>query len=152
MRPVAVRGEPLRQLAGGGGFARTLQADDQPDRRRARGEQRLGVLAQQQREFVAHNLDDLLVGRKLQQDFRAQRLLANVREQFVGHADVDVAFEQRFADSRERFVHVFLREFSLPAQVLENSLQLVCQILKHSALSLGSKSCFQPIRIFILAG
>ncbi len=89
------------------------------------------MLAQQQRQFVAHNLDDLLVGRKLQQDFRAQRLLADVREQLVGHAHVDVAFQQRFADSRQRFVHVLLREFPLPAQVLENSLQLVCQILKH---------------------
>ena len=77
-------------------------------------------------QFVANDLDHLLVGRKLQQHFRAQRLLANVRQQFVGHAHVDVAFEQRFADSRERLVQVLLRELSLPAQVLENSLQLVC--------------------------
>ncbi len=138
--PVAVRGEPLRQLAGGGRLARALQADDHPHRRRARGEKRLGVLAEQQRQLIAHNLDDLLVGRKLQQHFGAERLLANVRQQFVDHADVDVAFEQRFADSRERFVHVLLREFSLAAQVLENSLQLVCQVLKHRALFLRSDS------------
>jgi hypothetical protein len=130
-RPVAVRGKPLGQLAGGGGFARTLQADDQPHRGRARREKRLGVLAEQQRQLIAHDLDDLLVGRKLQQHFGAQRFLANVRQQFIDYADVDVAFEQRFADSGQRFVHVLLREFSLSAQVLENSLQFVCQILKH---------------------
>ena len=98
------------------------------------------MLAEQQRQLIAHNLDDLLVGRKLQQDFGAERLVANVRQQFIDHADVDVAFEQRFANSRERFVHVLLREFSLAAQVFEDSLQLVCQVLKHWALSLRSNS------------
>ena len=141
-RPVPVRGEPLREFAGGGGFAGALQADDHPHRRRARGEQRLGVLAEQQRQLVAHNLDDLLVGRKLQQHFGAEGFFANVREQFVDHADVDVAFEQRFADAVERFVHVLLREFSLAAQVLENALQLVCQVLKHEDLSLEIESLF----------
>jgi len=93
------------------------------------------VLAEEQREFVAHNFDDLLVGRKLQQDFRAEGFFANVREQFVDDSDVDVAFEQRFADTVEGLVHMLLREFSLAAQVLENSLQLVCQVLKHWNLS-----------------
>jgi hypothetical protein len=35
---------------------------------------------------------------------------------------------------------VLLREFSLATQVFEDSLQLVCQILKHRALSLRSNS------------
>ena len=125
-RPVAVRGKPFGQFAGGGGFAGALQADDHPHRGRARREQRLGVLAEQQRQLVAHDLDHLLVGRELQQDFGAQRLFADVREQLVGHAHVDVAFEQRFANAGERFVQVLLGEFSLAAQVLENALQLVC--------------------------
>jgi hypothetical protein len=149
---VAVRGDPFRQLAGGGRLARALQADNHPHRRRARGEERLGVLAEEQGQLIAHNLDDLLVGRKLQQDFGAERLLANVRQQFIDHADVDVAFKERFADSRERFVHVLLREFSLAAQVFENALQLVCKVLKHWALSPRSNSRSMPKRISILAG
>jgi hypothetical protein len=47
---------------------------------------------------------------------------------------------------------VLLREFSLAAQVFEDSLQLVCQVLKHWAQSLRSNSRLPPKRIFILAG
>ena len=72
---MAVLREPFGELAGGGGFAGALQADDHPDRRRARSEERLGVLAEQRGELVANGLDDLLVGRKLQHDFAADGLL-----------------------------------------------------------------------------
>ena len=44
----------------------------------------------------------------------------------VGHAHIDVAFEQRFANFRERRVQVLFRELALPAQVLERSLQFFC--------------------------
>src|SRR5882762_8044923 len=56
-------------------------------------------------------------------------------QQLVGHAHVDVAFEQRLANARQRFVHMLLCELSLPTQVFENSLQLVCQVLKHLVVS-----------------
>jgi hypothetical protein len=46
---------------------------------------------------------------------------------------------------------VLLCEFSLAAQVFENSLKLVCQVLKHLAVSLRSNSCLLINRIFILA-
>ena len=130
-RPVAMLRQPLRQFAGGGGFTGTLQADDHPDRRRARGEQRLGVFAEKIEQFVANNLDDLLVGRKLQHDFGAESLGADVGEEFVRDANVDVAFQQGFADFSERGVQVLVGELALPAQILESSLQLVCQVLKH---------------------
>ena len=78
-RTMAMRAEPLAELAGGGGLAGALQADDHPDRRRPRGEQRRLVCRAAQ-QFVANDLDDLLVGRKLQQDFGAEGFLANVRE------------------------------------------------------------------------
>ena len=51
--------------------------------------------------------------------------------EFVGHADVDVAFEQRFADSREGGVQMLFGELALAAQILEDALELVCQVLKH---------------------
>ena len=59
----------------------------------------LACLPSRVEQLVAHDLDDLLVGRKLQQHFGAQRLGADVREQLVGHVHVDVAIEQRFADA-----------------------------------------------------
>src|ERR1700740_2374170 len=120
-----MRSEPLRQLAGCGSFAGALQACDHPNRRRAQRKKRLGGLPEQQRQLIAYNFDDLLIRRELQQHFRAERLLTNVYEQFVDDADVNVAFEQRFTNSRKRFVDVLLSEFSLPAQVLENALQFV---------------------------
>ena len=89
------------------------------------------MLAEQGGELVANGLDDLLVGRKLQHDFAADGFLANVGEQFVGDADVDVAFEQGFADFGERGVEVLFGELALAAKVLECALQFFCQIFKH---------------------
>ena len=89
------------------------------------------MLAQQIQQLIADNLHHLLVGRKLQHHFAAERLLADVGQQFVGHADVHVAFQQRFANFSERDVQVLFAELALPAQVLECSLQSICQVLKH---------------------
>ena len=77
---VAMLRQPFCQLAGSGGFTGTLQTDDHPDGRRTRRENGLGVLAEQCEQFVANNLDDLLVGRKLQHYFGAQALGANVAQ------------------------------------------------------------------------
>ena len=84
-------------------------------------------------QFVAHDLQHLLIGRELQHHFRAHRLGANLRQQFVSHAHVHVAVEQSFAYARERGVQVLVGQLSLAAQVLEYALQLVCQIFKHGS-------------------
>ena len=89
------------------------------------------MFAEQRQQFVADNLDDLLVGRKLQHDFRAEAFGANVGKQFVGNANVHVAFEQSLADFRQRGVQVLVGELALSAQILECSLQPICQIFKH---------------------
>jgi len=92
------------------------------------------VLAEQRGELVANRFDHLLVGRELQHHFAADGFLPNVGEEFVGDADVDVAFEQGFADFRERGVEMLLGELALAAQVLEGALQLFRQVLKHGCL------------------
>ena len=140
-RAMAVLGEPLGKLSRGGGFAGALQADDHPDRRRARSEQRLGVFAEHGGEFVANGLDHLLVGRKLQHDFAADRFLANVGEQFVGDADVDVPFEQGFANFGEGGVQVLFGELALAAKILEGALKLFCQVFKHGLRPTGNFDC-----------
>src|SRR5712691_12009047 len=80
-RTVAMLRKPFGEFSGGGGFTGPLQADDHPDRRRARSENRLGVLAEHRGELVANDFDDLLVGRKLQHDFAADGFRADVGEQ-----------------------------------------------------------------------
>ena len=86
---------------------------------------RLRLAAEQLGQFVAHDLHHLLVGRKLQQHFRAERLLADVRDEFVRDAEVDVGVEQRLADFAERGVEMLLGQLPLAAQVLERALQFV---------------------------
>ena len=120
------------KFAGGGGFTGALQADDHPDGGRLGGEERLGVFAEHRGELVANGLDDLLVGRELQHDFGADGFLADVGEEFVGDADVDVAFEQGFANFGERGVQMLFGELALAAQILEGALEFLCQIFKHS--------------------
>ena len=125
-RPVAVFAEPFAEFAGGGRFAGALQADDHPDGRRARSEKHFGFAAEEIAEFVANNFHDLLIGRKLQKNFGAEGLLANVRDDFVDDADVDVAFEERFADFGERGVEVLFGELALAAQIFECALEFFC--------------------------
>ncbi len=125
--------KPFGKFSGGGGFAGTLQADDHPDRRRARSENRLGVFAKHGGQFVAHDFDDLLIGRKLQHDFAADRFRADIGQEFIGNADVDIAFEQCFANFRERGVQVLVGELALAAKIFESALQLFCKVLKHGS-------------------
>src|SRR5205823_7029414 len=96
-------------------------------------EDRLGVLAKQRGQLVAHHFEDLLVGRKLQHHFAADGLLADVSEQLVGHTHVDVTFEQSFANFPERGVQVLFGELALSAQILEGSLQFLGEVLKHDS-------------------
>ena len=86
---------------------------------------RLRLAPEQFSQLVAHDLDDLLVGRKLQQHFRPERLLADVSDEFVGDAEVDVAFQQRLADFAERAVEVLFGQLALAAQVFECALKFV---------------------------
>ncbi len=121
-RAVAMFGEPFAHFAGGGGFAGALQADDEPDRRRARAELRFRFAAEQVGELVAHDFYDLLIGRELQQNFLAEGLFADVGDEFVGDAEVYVAIEKRFANFGEAGVEMLVGELALAAQVLEGAL------------------------------
>ena len=82
-------------------------------------------------EFVANNFYYLLVGRKLEQNFRAQRFFANVLDEFVSYADVDVAFQQSFANFHQGRIEMLFGEFALAAQILERALEFVCESFKH---------------------
>ena len=99
--------EPVRQLARGGGFAGTLQASHQHHRGRLRGELHLGgVFAEDVDQLVANDLDHLLGGRERGHDLLAQRLLADVLDQFLDDLEVHIGFEQRHADFFQRIADV----------------------------------------------
>src|SRR6266702_1860542 len=97
------------------------------------------MLAEQLGQLVANNFHHLLVGRKLEHHFAAERLAADVGEQLVGHAERHVAFEQRLADLRQRGVEVLLGQLPLSAEVLERALQLLGEVLKHASI-LGDRN------------
>jgi len=95
------------------------------DGRRARSELHFDFAAEELAQFVANNFDDLLVGRKLEENFGAKSFLADVGDDFVHDADVDVAFEEGFADFGERGVEVLFGELALAAEIFECALEFV---------------------------
>jgi hypothetical protein len=89
------------------------------------------MLAEQLQEFIADDFEHLLIGRELQEDFRAQCPGANVSKQFIGDVNIDVAIEQRFANADQRRVKMFVCKFPLAAEIFENALKFFGEIFKH---------------------
>ena len=89
------------------------------------------MLAEQCAQFVADDLDDLLIRRELHHDFGADGFGADVGEEFVGYVDVDVAFEEGVANFGEGGVQVLVGELALAAKILEGALELFCEVFKH---------------------
>ena len=92
------------------------------------------MLAEQSQKFVANDFDDLLIGRKLEQDFAAKSFFADVGKKLVHDAYCHVAFEHSFADFAERGVQVLLGELALAAEVFEDALELFGKVFKHRDL------------------
>jgi hypothetical protein len=61
----------------------------------------------------------------LEEDFGAEGLFADVGDDFVHDADVDVAFEEGFADFGESGVEVLFGELALAAEIFECALEFV---------------------------
>ena len=81
--------------------------------------------AQHLDHFVADDLDDLLGGRKRGEHFLAHGLFLDGFDELLDDAEMHVGFEQRHADLAQRGFHIFGREFSFSAQVLEDALEFV---------------------------
>jgi hypothetical protein len=82
------------------------------------------MFAKQGGKFVADNFHDLLVRRELQHDFAADGFAADVGEELIGHGDVDIAFEESFADFSESGVQMLFGQLALAAEILECALEL----------------------------
>ncbi len=134
--------EPGGELAGGGGFAGALQAGHEDDRGRLRGEFEAGrVFAEQGDELVADDLDDLLGGREGGEDFSADGFDADVLDEVADDVEVDVGFEQGYANFAQGFGDVFFRERALAAEGFEGALEFVCKVFKHRSIQVYRAAC-----------
>ena len=100
------------------------------------------MFAEKRSKLVANYLNDLLVRRKLQHDFAAQRFTADVGKEFVHDAEGDVAFQHGLANFRQCGVQMLIRELALAAQVLECTLKFFCKVLKHGESTRPSSNSF----------
>ncbi len=119
--------EQVRELRGGRGLARTLQADEHDHVGSAVLRERHLALgrAEELRELVEDDLDDVLRRREGIHDLGGQALLLAVGDEALDDAIVDVGLEQRHADLAHRSVDIVLGETALALELGEGVLETV---------------------------
>ena len=132
---VAFLRKEARELGGGGGFTGALEADDEDDGGRFVGEAEAGlVCAEHFGELVAHDFDDLLRRGEGGEDVFAHRFDFDVFDELLYDFEVDVGFEERYADFAQGFFHVGGGESAFATHVFEDALELVGKIIEHGRL------------------
>ena len=121
----------LGELAAGGGFTRTMQANHHDAGGIAAGLE-LGVgIAKQRDQFIVNDLHDLLARLNAGQHLIAEGFLLNASEEFLGHLEVDVRLQQRHTHLAQGLGDIVLRNLAQPAQVLKRTLKFAAQRIKH---------------------
>ena len=147
-RLVALRLEPVGELAGQRRLSGALQAGEHDDRRRVlREPQPPGLAAEDLDELLVDDLDDLLrrVERLVHLD--AARPLAHRLDEVLDHRQGDVGLEQCDPDLAGRGVDVGVGQLALAAQVLERGGEAVLQGGEHAVQPNRRRSrrtCVQP--------
>ena len=146
-RPLQIAGDEERrasllleipgQLGGRRRFSSAVQSHYQ-NARRFFQIQRRGVTAQQRRQFVMKNFNNLLPGRDTSEHFFAERLLLDAGDELLRDLEIDVGFEQGKAHLAQSIVNVRFADRAVTAKVLEDVLKLVAELRKHGALNPGS--------------
>jgi hypothetical protein len=133
----AVLREQLRQLCRGRRLARPLKAQQQDDSgARARGRQPSRRLPEERQHLVAHDADDLLVGRQAAQHFLIDGAVAHAIDESLDDLEVDVRLEQRHADLAQRRLDGLFCQPALSAQRAEDALEPFAQRIKHASVAL----------------
>src|SRR5437588_1695117 len=104
--------------------------------------ERRGMTAQQDRQFVVENFNDLLTGRDAAQNGFAKRFVSDPRDEFLCNLKIDIGLEKRQSDLPQRGVDVRLADFSVAAEILENLLQLIAELRKHGTSRAKSRDLF----------
>ena len=137
-RLAALLAQPDRQLGGGGGLARALQADQHDHRAAWRVELELVALAAEHLDqLVVDDLDDLLAGLNPVEHFGAERLLTHIGHEVLDDLEVDVRLEQGKADLAQGDVKVGLGDLRLATQAVGDGLQACREGFEHSATDCG---------------
>ena len=125
-------GEAARQLAGGGGLARALQADHK-DRHRGGGVQVdwFRLRAQHLDQLVMDDLHHHLARRDRAQHFLADGLLAGLGNEILHHRQGDIGLQQRHAHFAHDLLDVALGEGAAPLQSLEHIAELAGQAVEQ---------------------
>src|SRR5437660_5943389 len=89
------------------------------------------IAAEQDRQFIVENLNDLLARRNASEHRFAKRFFFDSGNEFFGDVKIDIGFEQRETDLAQRRIDVLLADFSVTAETLKDLLQLVAQLRKH---------------------
>ena len=108
--------KPMRQLAGGSGLARTLQAGHEHDGRRLRGKlNSRRVFAKNFDQLIANDFDDLLARRKRGSYLLPYRLRLHLIDELFYDFEIDVSLEQGKAQLTQGLLYVLVVENCLPA-------------------------------------
>ena len=110
-RVLALFLEQPRELGGGGGLARALQADQHDDGgRMRRHRQAMRRAAQQGHQLVVDDLHHLLPRRQRLEDVLADGLFADALDEGLDDLEVDVGFEEGDPHFAEGLLDVLLRQ------------------------------------------
>lgn len=91
-------------------------------------------------ELFVDDFDNLLGRIKGGEHFLAEGLFFNGFNELFDDFEMDVGFEEGDADFAERRVHILRGEFALAAEIFEDLLQFIAEILEHIFLLYSSAS------------
>src|SRR5262245_29745041 len=90
-----------------------------------------GIAAEQGRQFVVKNLNDLLTGRDAAQNGFAERFDSDARDEFFRDLEIDIGLEEREPDLPQRGIDVCFADFPVTAEVLKDLLQFIAELRKY---------------------
>jgi hypothetical protein len=109
------------ELARARGLARALQAREQDDRRRLRGEvEALARPAHQLHQLLVHDAHQRLARREAADHLLAERLVLDARDEVLDHRETGVRIEEGEAHFAQHLLDVVLGEARVAAQGLDD--------------------------------
>src|SRR5256885_13466364 len=94
--------------------------------------QRGCVAAEQDRQFVVENFNDLLTGRDAAENGFAEGFLFDAGDEFFRDFKIDVGLEQSEPNLTQRGVDVRLADLPMPAEIFEDLLQFLAELGKQN--------------------
>src|SRR5205085_11025032 len=103
--------------------------------------------AEQDRQFIIKDLNDLLSGRDAPQHGFAERFFFDPDDEFFGYFKINIGFEQSQPHLTERGIDIDFADRSVTAKILEDLLQFVAQLRKHNGGSAAPRAMLMIMRL-----